>query len=185
MNAQSILAELGRRRITLRAEGDQLIAKPLSTVPPELRALARQHKAELLLCLRAEQDRRTEALALLQRLKTYTLPPGRTPVARKRFGSVRSRAREMAQRVEPLKDASPEIILHALQDFERGLIALGGAPDPELAEAVGRVTAAFPGARLVEVRKDERRRRPEQTACVSTIPGASATARRVMLFGGL
>lgn len=51
MNGHSILAEFTRRGITLRAEGGRLIAKPLSSVPPELLEAARQHKAELLALL--------------------------------------------------------------------------------------------------------------------------------------
>jgi hypothetical protein len=48
MNAHSILVEFRLRGIELRAEGDKLIAKPLSAVTPELRESVRQHKAEIL-----------------------------------------------------------------------------------------------------------------------------------------
>jgi hypothetical protein len=41
-------------------------------------------------------------------------------------------------------------ILAVLKDIERELVALG---DPELAEVVGAVETAFPGARMVEVRR--------------------------------
>jgi hypothetical protein len=59
MNAQSILTEFGRHGITLRAEGDKLIAKPLSAVPPELLALARHHKSELLATLATPEPERS------------------------------------------------------------------------------------------------------------------------------
>lgn len=60
MNAHAILTEFDRRGITLRVEGDNLIAKPLSAVTPELREAARQHKAELLARLRLDENRAAE-----------------------------------------------------------------------------------------------------------------------------
>lgn len=64
MTPQTILNEFNRRGIRLRAEGDKLIAKPLSAVPPELRAAVRVNKAALLTCLRTEQARaETDRLA--------------------------------------------------------------------------------------------------------------------------
>jgi putative transposase len=55
---------------------------------------------------------------------------------------------------EPVDEAdAPASFLAVLQDIERELIASGGGPDPELAGASGAVEAAFPGARLVAVRK--------------------------------
>ena len=56
MNAQSILAEFSRHGVRLRAEGDKLIAKPLSAVTPELREAVRQHKAALLALLAAKHE---------------------------------------------------------------------------------------------------------------------------------
>jgi hypothetical protein len=56
MNAQSILAEFSRHGVRLRAEGDKLIAKPLSAVTPELRAAVRQHKVALLALLAAKHE---------------------------------------------------------------------------------------------------------------------------------
>ncbi len=44
-------------------------------------------------------------------------------------------------------------MLAVVRQIERELIALGAVPDPELANAVALVTAAFPGAGLIEVRK--------------------------------
>ncbi len=82
------------------------------------------------------------ALALLGRLKCYTVPAGRMLVA---LG--------LARRLETLKYAAPDEILTALEDFERQLISIGGAPDSELAAAVVTVERSFPGTRLIEVRK--------------------------------
>jgi hypothetical protein len=47
----------------------------------------------------------------------------------------------------------PAAILEALEIFERELIKLGGAPEPELAEAVSTIERRFPGARLIYVRR--------------------------------
>ena len=47
----SILTELGRRGIRLRAEGDKPSPRPLSAVSRELREAARQHKTTLLALL--------------------------------------------------------------------------------------------------------------------------------------
>jgi len=85
-------------------------------------------------------DAAEEALELLSRLRAYMLPSGRMPVYR-----------ELAERMRGL--ANPTAIWSALQEFERDLIALGGAPDPELAGAVEVLECAFPGARLVEVKR--------------------------------
>ncbi len=83
-----------------------------------------------------------KALELLTRLKGYRLASGRMPVAR-----------DLAFRMRGLTD--PVEILTALQNFERELTTLGGAPEPELAAAVAMVEGAFPGTRLVEVRRKE------------------------------
>ena len=53
MNGHSILAEFTRRGITLRAEGGRLIAKPLSSVPPELLKLRANTKPNCSPCLPA------------------------------------------------------------------------------------------------------------------------------------
>lgn len=94
-----------------------------------------------------------EALVLLQRLKTFTLPGGRMPAAREI-------ARRCAFRLQPRENGKPTgeandpvRILAVLREIERELIALGAAPDPELAAAFEMVQRALPGTRLVEVRK--------------------------------
>jgi hypothetical protein len=93
-----------------------------------------------------------EALAVLARLKTLALPAGRMPAARE----IAQRCTERLLRRdngEPVAEADDTAaILSALREIERELIALGATSDPELAEAVDRVTRAFPGSRLVEVR---------------------------------
>ncbi len=143
--AKFILVKLRARGVRIEAQphgGVRLI--PAHRIDRGLRDQIDQHKAELLVQIRAEHNRATdEARALLQRLKTFTLPAGRMPVAR-----------ELAERLAPFARATdPAAILGALRDFERELIGLGGAPDPELADAVGLETTAFPDARLVHVRK--------------------------------
>jgi hypothetical protein len=81
-------------------------------------------------------DMREQALVLLAKLRGYTLPAGRMPVAR-----------EMAQRLRGLED--PREIAEALGKFEAELIALGGEYDPQLVAAVEAVSQVFPGVRLV------------------------------------
>jgi hypothetical protein len=62
--------------------------------------------------------------------------------------------RALGERLAPFARATdPAAILSALRDFERELVALGGAPNRELAEAAAMVEAVFPGSRLVEIRK--------------------------------
>jgi len=78
-----------------------------------------------------------QALALLNQLKCYTLPAVRM-----------SAAHELAERMRGLADTAA--ILHALRDFERELIALGGEYDRELAGAMAMVERVFTGARLVK-----------------------------------
>lgn len=149
MNGSAILEELYRRGVRLRVDADRIIAKPLSAVPPDLRNAAATHKAELIGTIQADA-----AFALLNRLKTYTVPAGRMPAARllaERLGA----AMVHWENREPGSDVpdDPTAILRTLQGFECELIALGGAPDPELTEAVAMVERSFAGARLVEVRK--------------------------------
>jgi hypothetical protein len=88
-------------------------------------------------------DPASEALAILKHLKGYTLPEGRIPAAR-----------AISERLRPLL-AGPELdpteALATLRTAEGELTALGAIPDPELANAVSLVTAAFPGAGLIEV----------------------------------
>jgi hypothetical protein len=77
------------------------------------------------------------ALALLARLKGYSLPSGRMAVIR-----------DLSERMRGLADTTA--ILHALRDFERELISQGGEYDAELADAVAIVQRTFPGAWLVK-----------------------------------
>lgn len=152
-----ILVELRVRgvRIEPRPHGGVSLV-PARLIDPDLLDRIRAHKAELLVTLRVEHYRTTadKALALLNRLKTYTLPAGRMPAARllaERLGAAMVRWEDGG----PVSDVpdDPAVILRALQGFEGELIALGGAPDPELTKAVAMVERSFPGARLVEVRK--------------------------------
>jgi len=92
----------------------------------------------------AAADPATEALRLLERLKCFTLPRGRMEAAR-----------QIVCRLEPLlhvREIDPVQALAVLRQIERDLIALGGAPDPELGEVVETVRRAFPSAGLVEIK---------------------------------
>jgi hypothetical protein len=140
MNAAQIIADLASRGISLAAEADGLaIDAPKGALTPADLDRLRVLKPHLLAYLR---ERRTadRTLALLNRLKTYTLPTGKMPAAR-----------ALAERLRPLVEADTETILSALEIFERELIKLGARPDLELLEAVEMVEGTFPGARLVEV----------------------------------
>jgi hypothetical protein len=65
-------------------------------------------------------------------------------------------AREIVDRLRQViavPDLDTAEALSVLQAMEAELTALGGAYDPDLADAIGLVGAAFPGAQLIEVRK--------------------------------
>jgi hypothetical protein len=163
MTAIEVLGELRNRgiRVEPRPTGNLYLA-PKNRLTRELVERVRAHKPAILAHLRAmqdqaendrradadaKQDRRAadEALALLNRLKCYSLPAGRMPAAR-----------VVAERLRPLL-TTPALdsrqALGALQAVEAELTALGAAPDRELAEAVAMVERTFPGALLAEVRK--------------------------------
>jgi hypothetical protein len=92
----------------------------------------------------ADPDR-DAAVTILRRLKGYTLPAGRMPAAREIVDRLRQ--------VIAVPDLDTAEALSVLQAMEAELTALGGAYDPDLADAIGLVGAAFPGAQLIEVRK--------------------------------
>ena len=154
-SSSEIAAELrvrGVRAEPLAHGGVRLI--PARLIDPDLLSRIHRHKSELLLILRAEHYRAAAdtALALLNRLRCYILPTGRMPVVS-----------QLAEALAPFAlAADPAAILGALRDFERELVALGGAHDPELTEAVSMVERSFPGARLVEIGNPfpSRRREP-------------------------
>jgi len=143
VTAADLLAEFHRLGICLGVRDGMIVARPKGATPPELREAVRAMKAELLRTLPEARDDGEPldtagmALALLARLKGYTLPSGRMAVIR-----------DLAERMRGLADTTA--ILHALRDFERELIDLGGEYDAELADAVEIVQSTFPGARLVK-----------------------------------
>jgi hypothetical protein len=142
VTAVDLLAEFHRLGIWLGVRNGMIVARPKGATPPELREAVKAMKADLLRTLpEAPDDKEFDAagmaLALLARLKGYTLPSGRMPVIR-----------ALAERMRGLADTSA--ILGALRNFERELIALGGEHDRELAEAIAKVEGVFPGARLAK-----------------------------------
>ena len=140
MDAQALVRDFTSRGIKLFPNGSKLTVQPASRLTNEDRDAIRQHKLALLAWAVADQ-----ALALLNRLKTYTLPAGRMEAAR-----------AIAERLRPLLAApelDPRAALAALQAMEAELTALGGVYDPELSDAVGLVNGAFPGVRLIGVKK--------------------------------
>ncbi|MGO9450967.1 MAG: hypothetical protein ACLQDV_07960 [Candidatus Binataceae bacterium] len=156
MTPQSLLAEAAQRGIELFADGQTIRYRGPKTAVADLRPKLAAHKGELLALLRAKHYRTTtdKALALLKQLRCYTLPAGRMPVVT-RLAQRLADAMVQWENGEPVSDLpdDPTVILRSLQGFERELIALGGAPDRELAEAAAIVEAVFPCSRLVEVRK--------------------------------
>lgn len=117
------------------AVGTRQDVMPLPIVRPAVRAIIESERDD-----REPLDTARMALALLARLKGYTLPSGRMAVIR-----------ELAERMRGLADTTA--ILSALRDFERKLIDLGGEYDAELADAVGIVKSTFPEARLVKFKQ--------------------------------
>jgi hypothetical protein len=148
VNAVAILKEFNRRGVRLRVEAGRIVARPLSSVPPDLRKAAIEHKAELVERLLVD-----EALGLLNRLKCYTLPTGRIPAARE--VAERCSARLFGREDDTSIDRSDNlaIVLAALSDIERELITLGSTLDPELLKTIAMVEKAFPGVRLVDIRR--------------------------------
>jgi hypothetical protein len=154
MLAVSLIANLTNRGIALRPLGDRLVVEPASKLTNEDRQLIRQHKLalmDLLIAQRAKIPRServlsedkedvtrpgAEALALLARLRGYSVPGGRMPVVR-----------ELALRLRNLDE--PFAILNALRAFESQLIGLGGKCDDDLVETLALVKRSFPGAILV------------------------------------
>jgi hypothetical protein len=114
------------------AVGSRQGVTPLPIVRPTVRAIIESTRDD-----RESLDTARMALALLARLKGYTLPSGRMAVIR-----------DLAERMRGLADTTA--ILRALRDFERELIDLGGEYDAELADAMEIVQSTFPGARLVK-----------------------------------
>jgi len=51
MTTADLMAELRRRGIELKADGNRLRFRPVSAVPPDLRAAMTEHKAEILAVL--------------------------------------------------------------------------------------------------------------------------------------
>jgi|GEM_PF-4811638 hypothetical protein len=145
IDATALLATLTRRGVRLTARPPKLIAEPGDLLSEEDCQAIRACKPELmnLLSSAPAADPTDDALALLGRLRGFTLPDGRMAAAR-----------ALAERLRPLL-AGPELdpaqALAHLQAVESELIAAGGRYDPELAAAIDR--ALDPGAQLVEVRK--------------------------------
>jgi hypothetical protein len=141
MNAEALLSELRARGIRAEPRPDgRLRLTPKERLTPELIEQARRLKSEILTHLQIDH-----ALAILHRLKTFTLPAGRMPAAR-----------AIVEMLKPLLDSpdiDPSEAVACLEAVEFELIAMGAKPDPELAETVAMVKRVFPGAELIEVRK--------------------------------
>ena len=164
MSAADLIHALAARGVEFSAQGDRLIIDaPKGALRQGEIDRLREHKAEVLRLLKppAETapvipspsaitetpDPAGESLAILACLKGYTLPAGRMPTAR-----------AIAPRLRPLLTApelDPGAALAALQATEAELTALGGVYDSELADAIEAVTSAFPGARLLAMRKQQ------------------------------
>ncbi len=142
MKAQAVIADLARRGIRLIPNPPKLTVQGASRLTHEDRKLIRQLKAEILAALRSEA---ADTLAILHRLKGFTVPAGRVRAAR-----------AIMERLRPLLTASeldPAQALAALQTAEAELTVLGGIPNRKLSEVVAIVATFFPDARLVAVRK--------------------------------
>jgi hypothetical protein len=154
---EELLAEAVQRGIELYLDGQTIRYRGPKTALADLKPQLASYKHGLLPLLRTERDRAAtdEALTLLQRLKTFTLPAGRMPAAREIAERWSARLVRW-ENGEPVDEADdPASSLAVLRGIERELTALGGVPDPALAEAVAVVEGAFPGSQLVEIRRKE------------------------------
>jgi len=150
MNAVAeILSELNAQNVRPVVEGGKLkLRGPAERVTPDLVERVRADKAELLSML-ADPNPPPEpvdaSLALLHRLRGYTILSGRMPAAR-----------AIANCLCPflsMPEIEPVVVLAALQAVEMALRQMGGEYDADLANAIWLVNSAFPGAGLVEVRR--------------------------------
>jgi hypothetical protein len=139
MNAEALLIEFRARGIRVEAGRDGRVRlTPRGRLTPELIEQARRLKPEILTRLQIDQ-----ALAIVSRLRSYTLPAGRMPAARA--------ISALLQPIRPELDAGETFA--SLQAVESELIAMGAEPDPEIAALVELVEGAFPGTQLIEVKK--------------------------------
>jgi hypothetical protein len=167
MNTAALIHDLAVRGVEFSVRGDKLIIDaPKGALGLSEIDQLREHKAEVLALLKpraesaavvpsrsattevpdpASNTAASEALVVLRRLKTFTLPSGRMPAAR-----------VIAERLRPLltvPELDPAAALAALQATEAELTALGGAYEPELADAIGLVSSVFPRTRLIRLNK--------------------------------
>jgi len=145
-----VIAEVHRLGGELVVIEGGLKVRPAGILTPELKRAAQEHASEIKALL-AECDPASEVLAILGRLKGYTLPASRMPqvgelVARLSHALVKWDDGEPVDEVD-----DPHQICAALKSFEREVIAIGGEFNCELAEAVILIENAFPGGRLVGV----------------------------------
>jgi hypothetical protein len=68
---EMLLAELTRRDVELRADGDRVRFRPLAAVTPDLAERLRQYKAEVLAVLRAATGPAAEADALIRGVRAH------------------------------------------------------------------------------------------------------------------
>ena len=152
MTPSTLLAELRNQGVVpVLRDGRLKLRGPATRITPDLVRRVRQHKAALLGHLVSEEQERAtidEALALLNRLKTFTLPAGRMPAAHMIAERCAARLVHWENGQSVFEVGDPAGILAVLRDIEGELIALGGAPEP-LVEAVAMVQRTFPGARLL------------------------------------
>jgi hypothetical protein len=141
MNAEALLTEFRARGIRVEPRPDgRLRLTPKDRLTPELIEQARRLKPEILSRLQIDQ-----ALAIIGRLRAFILPAGRMPAARAIVA--------LLQPLRPELDAGET--LACLQAVENELIAMGGRPDPEIAEAVQMVESVFPGSKLIEIKNNK------------------------------
>jgi hypothetical protein len=146
MSLDELLIELSARKVrVVMADGRLTLRGAAEGITAELVEQVRQHKVGL-----RESVITGQALALLARLKGYSLPAGRIDAAR--IIASRCAARHLKREGGPQdRAADASSILAGFQDIERELIANGGRFDPELAKAIEAVEREFPGARFLEL----------------------------------
>jgi len=189
MSANTLLEELNVLDIQVELLGNgNLYVAPRSKLTDTLIERIRAAKPHLVQMLAAKDlqppvvayDPTSEALAILLRLKAFTLPTGRMPAARAIVEGLRVLLAKT--------NFDPVEALAALQAVENELAALGGAYDPMLADAIVPIVHAFPGAELVELKPGQiKAHRNHSRGEVRTYVGLNPSSRRVnaqqSLFG--
>ena len=143
MNATALLAELHRRGIEFRVQGDRFLYRPVESVTAELLERLRQSKAELLMLLRGGEDQESGLLE-----ESEVRGERREPVGWLFYSRLFDREFWLGRdepTAERLAAEHPGIPVFTLAE-----IPLLETKPPELLRAILETKAVFPDARVRE-----------------------------------